>query len=63
MNRIFEGIILWLVGVMVIFVMCLLVYTVKGDAIKADNQLNLYTECLTTDYDKFQCYSMIYGDK
>lgn len=23
----------------------------------------LYTECLTTDYDKFQCYSMIYGDK
>ena len=23
----------------------------------------LYDECLTTDYDKFQCYAMIYGDK
>ena len=24
---------------------------------------DLYAECLTTDYDKFQCYAMIYGDK
>jgi hypothetical protein len=23
----------------------------------------LYQECITTNYDKFQCYSMIYGDK
>jgi hypothetical protein len=23
----------------------------------------LYQECITTKYDKFQCYSMIYGDK
>jgi hypothetical protein len=23
----------------------------------------LYNECITTEYDKFQCYSMIYGDK
>ena len=23
----------------------------------------IYSECLTTDYDKFQCYAMIYGDK
>jgi hypothetical protein len=21
----------------------------------------LYNECITTDYDKFQCYAMIYG--
>ena len=24
---------------------------------------DLYDECITTDYDKFQCYAMIYGDK
>jgi hypothetical protein len=23
----------------------------------------LYSECITTDHDKFQCYLMIYGDK
>tara|TARA_R110000803_G_scaffold105474_1_gene173653 strand:+ start:221 stop:406 length:186 start_codon:yes stop_codon:yes gene_type:complete len=23
----------------------------------------LYAECITTDYDKFQCYSMIYGGR
>lgn len=23
----------------------------------------LYSECLETDYNKFECYSMIYGDK
>jgi hypothetical protein len=23
----------------------------------------LNSECVTTDYDKFQCYAMIYGDK
>lgn len=23
----------------------------------------LYNECLTSKYDKFQCYAMIYGDK
>jgi hypothetical protein len=23
----------------------------------------LYNECITTDYDKFQCYAMIYGDR
>ena len=23
----------------------------------------LYAECIATKYDKFQCYSMIYGDK
>ena len=30
---------------------------------KSENKELLYNECLTTDYDKFQCYSMIYGDK
>ena len=23
---------------------------------------DFYTECITTDFDKFQCYAMIYGD-
>ena len=23
----------------------------------------LYDECITTDYDKFQCYAMIYGGR
>ena len=30
---------------------------------KEEIQALTYTECLATDYDKFQCYSMIYGDK
>ena len=29
----------------------------------AERKRDLYTECITTDYDKFECYSMIYGDK
>jgi hypothetical protein len=29
----------------------------------AERKDGLYEECITTDYDKFQCYAMIYGDK
>tara|TARA_R110000851_G_scaffold318917_1_gene483092 strand:- start:244 stop:429 length:186 start_codon:yes stop_codon:yes gene_type:complete len=27
----------------------------------AERKAELYNECVTTDYDKFQCYAMIYG--
>lgn len=33
--------------------------TEKKEAFKSA----LYKECIATDYDKFQCYAMIYGDK
>ena len=29
----------------------------------SEDKQDLYKECITTDYDKFQCYSMIYGDE
>ncbi len=30
---------------------------------EAETKSALYSECLETEYNKFQCYSMIYGDK
>ena len=38
--------------------------TLSEDFRQEENKkASLYAECLTTDYDKFQCYAMIYGDK
>ena len=50
----------------VIVIVCLVLALIANE-LTNDNvddktlKLNLYNECLTTDYDKFQCYSMIYG--
>lgn len=30
---------------------------------EAETKNALYSECLETEYNKFECYSMIYGDK
>ena len=37
----------------------ILVYTYNEEQTKSV----LYSECLETEYNKFECYSMIYGDK
>ena len=60
MDRLIDNALLLLVAILLGFI-------VYGFAIvlPEDRKIrgSLYTECLTTDYDKFQCYSMIYGDK
>ena len=37
----------------------ILIYTYNEEQTKSA----LYSECIETEYNKFECYSMIYGDK
>ena len=53
-----------------IFIVCFIFILVCIVGIEYDKGLDkealkkeTYSECLVADYDKFQCYSMIYGDK
>ena len=47
---------------LVIAICALFIVAVYGVYDSKEKKL-LYAECITTDYDKFQCYAMIYGDK
>jgi hypothetical protein len=59
MDKLFDKIAL--IGFIVI-IFALIFVLVFGISDFRDSRL-LYNECITTDYDKFQCYAMIYGDK
>ena len=60
MNKIMDGI-----TVVALFAastwLCVVIYIIVLD--DKPKKSEIYAECLETDYDKFQCYSMIYGDK
>lgn len=49
-----------MIAVVVFLIICSFIVEISNTGKTRDA---LYAECLTTDYDKFQCYSMIYGDK
>jgi hypothetical protein len=59
MSKLFDGLVFFGVIVVILVLAFVLVY---GICDFRDSRL-LYNECLTTNYDKFQCYAMIYGDK
>jgi hypothetical protein len=44
-----------------IALLCLVIAVIVLDDRPARSEL--YAECLETDYDKYECYAMIYGDK
>lgn len=57
-------------SIMCLVVVCCLsisAFIVHGNINKEKSEAiiksSLYEECISTNYDKFQCYSMIYGDK
>ena len=60
MNKIMD----WILGLSLIATFAFVCFVLVG-IIVADRpkKSELYVECLETDYDKFECYSMIYGDK
>ena len=52
------------IAIVVLISLCsLIVVTYSKQLEKEELQKATYKECAKTDYDKFQCYSMIYGDK
>jgi len=51
-NYIFFPVIFLLIGL-------ILIYTYNEEQTK----IALYSECIETERNKFECYSMIYGDK
>ena len=63
MRELIDNIVFFLIVLVIVGV----VYIVITEYIKGLEKQNLqkvtYNECIKTDYDKFQCYSMIYGDK
>lgn len=63
MRVLIEGLLILLVLVILIGAVYIVITEYKKDLDKQDLQFVTYSECLATDYDKFQCYSMIYGDK
>ena len=55
-----------IVGLMVVIacaVLCLVSLGIYSILEKEKIKSGFYAECIITDYDKFECYSMIYGDK
>jgi type III secretory pathway component EscR len=63
MTRYFEFLITSIAIIVFIFVCSLVVVEYVKQLNKEELQKVTYEECIKTDYDKFQCYSMIYGDK
>jgi hypothetical protein len=59
MNKVFDGLVLFCFILVILAFIFVLVYGISDFR---DSRL-LYNECITTDYDKFQCYAMIYGNK
>ena len=58
-----EKIMDWLCVALVLFGAVLIVLLCAASVSDSNSKSEFYSECITTDYDKFQCYSMIYGDK
>ena len=56
----FDIIFDWFIAPLLLLLVVLFIVGLNNDT---RTKKDLYTECLKTDYDKFQCYSMIYGDK
>ena len=58
------GDIVFFLCVLVVIGACYIVIAEYSKSLeKQKTQQATYSECLTANYDKFQCYSMIYGDK
>ena len=47
----------------IVIAICFIFITAVGEINNFKEKRLFYNECITTDYDKFQCYAMIYGDK
>ena len=63
MNDATDKLMLGLIVVIVCAVLCLVSLGIYSILEKGKIKSELYAECIKTDYDKFECYSMIYGDK
>jgi len=49
--------------ILIFAVLSALCFVFVGAYYKSETKSALYSECLETEYNKFECYSMIYGDK
>ena len=63
MKNLIEGFLMYLFIAAFIAAFALLLIEYSKQLDKEEMQKATYNECIETDYDKFQCYSMIYGDK
>ena len=52
-----------IVSLCLVIAICVLFAVVAYGVYDFKEKRLFYNECITTDYDKFQCYAMIYGDK
>ena len=63
MKNLIEGFLMYLFIAALIAAFALLLIEYSKQLEKEELQKTTYNECIGTNYDKFQCYSMIYGDK
>ena len=64
MDSFWEGLLVAIVAFVALAFGCLIWITADAGMNKKELIQQLYSECIEQgEYDKFQCYSMIYGDK
>ena len=63
MNDATDKLIVGFIVVIACAVLCFIRFGIYSNLEKGKIKSELYAECIITDYDKFECYSMIYGDK